>query len=53
MPQMSPLSWLSLFLFFTILLHLLMNTNFSFLKNAPHKSPNWLSLIPSIYQWKW
>nr|ALO70711.1 ATP synthase F0 subunit 8 [Metopsia clypeata] len=53
MPQMAPMSWLTLFIFFTMIFFMFNMINyFSFLYNKPQTIINKKS-IKTLLNWKW
>nr|YP_009687558.1 ATP synthase F0 subunit 8 [Limonia phragmitidis]QDX14940.1 ATP synthase F0 subunit 8 [Limonia phragmitidis] len=54
MPQMAPISWLSLFLIFSITLMIFCTLNyFSFTPNTPKKSNSNNLINTNSLNWKW
>nr|YP_009691999.1 ATP synthase F0 subunit 8 [Paradyschiria parvula]QEG77634.1 ATP synthase F0 subunit 8 [Paradyschiria parvula] len=52
MPQMSPLNWMILFIYFSILLFLFsLLTYFSFIPKMPKKLNK--QIFPKSFNWKW
>nr|ALO76372.1 ATP synthase F0 subunit 8 [Cantharis sp. CAN01] len=53
MPQMAPLSWLNLFIYFIIIFMIYNSINY-FYFNKPSSSSNWkISSVKNKIIWKW
>nr|YP_009369708.1 ATP synthase F0 subunit 8 [Pseudophyllus titan]ARO46864.1 ATP synthase F0 subunit 8 [Pseudophyllus titan] len=53
MPQMKPMNWMTLFLFFTMMLLLLTFMNFSIMKKIPKHNQQTQLINPYLFTWKW
>nr|AXS65653.1 ATP synthase F0 subunit 8 [Cucujoidea sp. 24 KM-2017] len=51
MPQMAPMNWFMLFIFFIVLMFLINALNFSF--NTPPIKKNTSSIKKLLTNWKW
>nr|WFS78628.1 ATP synthase F0 subunit 8 [Phyllozelus siccus siccus] len=53
MPQMSPLSWTTLYLFFSILFSIFIFLNYTHSLNKPNMYPPLTETLKFSLNWKW